>query len=241
MRYVIISILIGCFTTTIAQEEQSSNFSIGVHFSPTYNYRLLKSNATTDLVKEIRDQEEIANFGYRTGVTIAYGISTKFNLQSGLFFANRVYRTRTESLNWVDPNISAATETFRSRQFQYIEIPLYVQYTFFQKERVHVFAELGGVASLNYRNFERNHVNINGDWEITSLDSPNLSHTIFMLASGIGAEYKISPRIKLRGAILFQQAITPVNRDLPTKELLNSGGLNFGLIFSSKKNSTTNR
>ncbi len=157
------------------------------------------------------------------------------DLQSGLFLANRVYRTRTESLNWVDPTISGPTEVFRSRQFQYVEIPLYVQYTFFQKERVNLFATLGGIIALNSRNFERSHVKLDNEWQVTNFAAPNLSHTIFMLSSGIGAECKISTRIKLRGELLYQQAITPVNSDLPTKELLNSGGLNFGLIFSPKK------
>jgi len=209
--------------------------SYGLYLSPTINYRTLTSNAPNNLVKEIRDKEEIAGLSYRAGGTFNYRISDKMALQSGLILSNRVFKTAKQALVWSESNASNPTEAYISQQYFYLDIPLKLKYTFLTQKRLEVFVSGGINTALFFLYNNKNHVNVSGNWEVSTNQSSNLSSINFLAEIESGIEYKFNSKLKFRTALFFIHGITPTNANLKTKEFLYSGGLNFGFVFTPYK------
>lgn len=238
MKHVLIFALSLICWDLYAQSEpeiQLRRVSHGLYLSPTLNYRTLTSKASTDLVKTIRDEEEVAGFGYRAGWTMDYLLSEKIGLQSGLILSNRVFRTSKENLAWSDPGINDVTEAYISQQYVYLDIPLKVKYNLSPQKKLNYFVAGGLTTSLFFWYSRRNHVKVADEWEVSKKQS-FLSNSLNLFAEfESGVEYRLSPRLNLRTALNFQHALLPTNSNLKTKEYLYSAGWSVGLVFTPYK------
>lgn len=238
MGKAFLCLIFSCCFGTFAQDDGTEVKVLKNHFkiyvNPTLNYRLLKASSGNNLVKSLRDTEEVIGFGYSAGFSYLRTLSSRFTIETGFAYSNRVYKTQIQSLEWTDSQVTTLTETYRSRQFLYFDIPLRLTYklAYVPRHKMTWFIAGGGVVSFNITNYERNHVKVENTWQMDRDIAPNLSHTIFMIDAGVGMYYQIKPQIRLQTSAYFQQAVTPINRDLPTKEHLNGTGLMIGIVFT---------
>ena len=239
MKYPLIIIITLFGSQVFSQTEQANKnrkMAYGLFFSQTINYRTITSNAYNDLVKDFRDNAEIASMGFRTGLTFDYQISGNIDLQFGLIFSNRIIKTKSTKLVWPDANITQITDAFISRQYHYVDMPLKVKYNFAPQNRLNWFLSGGVSAAALISLNQRNHVKISGDWQVTKDEFPIASLMIFLAEIEPGVEYSFHPKIKLRSSLNFQHAFTATNPNYKTKEYLYAGGISFRLDFFSLKN-----
>ena len=207
-------------------------FSYGLYFSPNLNYRTLTSNATNNLVKATRDQEEIADFGFRAGMTFDYRISKKIDLSSGLIFSNRTFRTRSKRLVWSKSN---ASEAFISQLYSYVDIPLKVRYNISPDQKLNWFVSGGANLAFLPAHVQRNHTNTSGTWKVSRDRLNTMLSFLFLAEIEAGVAYRLTPAFTLRSSLYFQHALTSTNPNFNTREFLYSGGFSVGLIFTPQK------
>lgn len=238
MKYLLIFIALIFSTKAFSQLEatkQSKRMSYGIYLSPTISYRTLTTDTNLDLVKEIRNNKEVAGIGYRVGITFDYRITNKLEVQSGLILSNRVFKTSEKDLVWSETDFINFSESFISHQYLYMDIPLKLKYNIMPQRRFNVFVSGGVNTALFFLYNRKNHVKNLEDWEITKDQSFNLNSINILAEIESGIEYKINSKLKFRSALNFIHAFTPTNSNLNTKEYLYSGGLSVGLILTPNK------
>lgn len=133
------SFFVFIFFASIVAEGQENNalkkfnpVFVGINFSSDYNFRTLKNNAggpSRDLVINSRNDNEVAKFGYTTGVNVLFNYSARVELETGIQYSNKGYKTKNTNLTFEAPN-TALPIKFRSvYSYQYIGIPLKVRFT----------------------------------------------------------------------------------------------------------------
>lgn len=223
------------FSQTDSPVKTHKRISYGVSISPTLNYRTLISNGPNDVIKEIRNENEITGFGFRAGLTFDYKLTKKLNLQTGLIFAQRNFRTTSRKLNWSNSSISNITEAYISRRYDNIDIPVKLQYKVFETEKWNWFISTGAIASFFINHTQRNHIKVSNKWETTKDELLDVALTIFYGEIESGIAFRINPTIQFRGSLYFQHAITATNPKYKTKDFIYTGGVNLGLIFTPFK------
>lgn len=219
-----------------AQKVESQKISFGLVLSPTINYRSLTSDAANDFVKDQRDESETVGFRYQGGLTIDFRPSEKLEIQSGVIFADRLFRTKSIELVWPS-GVPEFSEAYVSQRYLSVDVPLRLRYTLLARNKFNYYVAGGVTAAFFVARQQRNHVLSSGSWEVTQ--SPLLNESTWMLLGEMeaGLDYALSTRLKLRAALNFQHGLTPTNPDYPTKEYLYSGGIRFGLVFTPTKRS----
>ena len=90
-----------------AQQTKYSKILIGFNFSPDYNYRALKNNdgkAMNDVIIESRNKNEIAKFGYTTGLNLLFNCAKNWAFETGIQYSNDGYKTENQELSFGTPD-----------------------------------------------------------------------------------------------------------------------------------------
>lgn len=214
-------------------EKEGGKVSLGLFISPTLNYRILTSDASNDFIKTVRDESESSGFRYQGGITLDLKLSERLGLQSGLVYADRVFKTNSIVFNWEDNSEPSITEAFFTQQYQYIEIPFQLKHDFLSTEKMNYFCAAGFTGAFLISHKQNHHVRVNNNWERSSSELLNERTFMLMADLALGMEYKFKSLVKMRSSINLQQGIRPTNPDYPTKEYLNAAGLRLGIVFTT--------
>lgn len=220
----------------IAQSEMtstSSKLSYGLYFSPAIGYRILSSEPAEAWLKERRDLEEESAFGYRFGAKIDYRFSDKIGLQTGLVFADRVYKTIESPPTFINPPTDAITSSYLSFHYKYLDIPLRVKYNFPSQTKLNFFLA-GGVTTSIFLSYSKDiHTQTNTDWTI-SKDKKSIGYDRlnFFAVLGSGVEYSLSSKVSIRTSVNMEYGLKATNINLPTTERLFAGGMELGIVFT---------
>lgn len=221
-------------TTSLVFGQSSSaesKFQFGVSFSNDIGYRLLKHNdsdPSNDFVLEQRNEIEIPKYCYSAGLTIAYRLSERARLSSGLLYSNKGYQTEKLSTYSGTPDPLIPNEAQFRYNFNYIDIPLLYKYRFGQgKWRF----QIGGGITTNVflkevrQTIEYFDDDVEKDSEDTEYDYNriNLSPQV-----SFGITYDIHERFLLTASPVFRYGILKII-DTPVTAYLFTGGLNVAI------------
>ncbi len=221
--------------TLYAQEGSTgSKISVGFRFSPDYNFRTISSNENgggTDLTVKSRNDREVGKIGYSTGLSIAFKLSDRAALETGLQYSNKGYQTKTMDLIFEgDPTnpLLPAKSTFHY-SYQYIGVPLKMN-LFFGYGNLRFVSGIGVTTNFLMNVQTRgNYEYPDGKKETTkskSTDGFNKIDVSPMISLGI--DYKLSNTIHLRAEPTFRYGILKTTSTPITENLWNAG-VNLGI------------
>jgi Outer membrane protein beta-barrel domain len=240
MRISFLIILFLIFHTLSAQEIVSKTeqkpFFFGLHFSPDYSYRQLVNNdgqSVTQTIVRARDRIEKARMGFTTGVSFGWNISSNLQIESGLFYSAKGYKTNKELLVYIPPASSddpiAVKNVYRK---QFLDVPLRIVYQWGGK-RLQVAPSGGMVLNLflhqgliTYSYYETGEVKKGKAKLQDDIRKLNLSVQL-----GMGLRYRLNDRLKLMVEPVLRYGLLN-SADTPVAEKLWTAGLNTGVYFS---------
>ncbi len=123
LSFGIIIILIFSFLNKLKAQDTASNISIGAVFDGGYSFHNLEGSL--DYLIEMRNEAESPSYGFSGGLNIAYQLSDKWSLKSGINYATRGYKSKGEAID-SDGNVLL---TFNSQhKYYYVDVPVLFHY-----------------------------------------------------------------------------------------------------------------
>lgn len=231
--FFFLSFLVSTFLVFGQNSSTKSKFKFGVSFSNDIGYRLLKHNdsdLTNDFVLEERNETEIPKFCYSAGLTIAYKISERASLSSGILYSNKGYQTEKLSISSGTSDPLIPNEAQFRFNINYIDVPFLYKHQF--GEGKWRFQIGGGITTNVFLNEVQQTIKyfddeVEKDAEETASDYNriNLSPQV-----SFGVSYDIHERFFLYANPVFRYGILKII-DAPITAYLFTGGLNIGIQF----------
>ena len=221
-------------------KKTSKNISVGLSFSPNYNYRTLINKDDNPFIEPViinRDMNEIGKLGFSTGANVNIKLSKIFEFQTGLFYSDKGYKTNKVALDLQSTGPDVPTHYRAKYQMHYLDIPLKLNYITGQG-RLKFIAGAGFSANL-FLNGNVNPTVFYGDGREENRGKQSLTNdykkfNISALAS-IGLEYKLKENIFLRAEPTFQYGLKTVGQPrVDIAEYLWNVGLNVGIHLRLK-------
>lgn len=228
LPYALFSITIDSIKTV--DSIKNNKCEIGFSFSPDYSYRSLKSDASNQLIKEIRDTLEVPKFGYTAGINLLFHIHKKIVVETGLLFSDKGEKTKKTSFVNVTNDQLPTYYTYKYHYY-YLDIPLKVNYyVLMGKLKIYLTAGISGNIFLTQKTtLLEGHDN--KDTKRTSFTfNPEFNRFNLAFVAGAGINYKVSKRTDLKVEPIYRRSITPID-NFPIKVYLYSAGLNIGLTY----------
>ena len=215
------------------------NISIGLNFSPNYNYRnLLNAHDDQSIGTFIafRDEREIGKLGYSTGANVNFALSKKFEFQVGLFYSDKGYKTKKVAVDTPWSTVIGIAQHMSIRKADYLDVPLKLNYIS-GEGRLKFIAGAG--VSVNFllnHSVKTTFLYTNGNEETKKSSDVDLNKFNISALASVGLQYRLKENIFLRAEPTFQYGILKVN-DRPldgTAEYLWNVGLNVGVHLRLK-------
>lgn len=239
MKKVFILIAILATYTTYGQDANTdSRISIGVNFSPDYNYRTIKRNENTsgiDQAIESRNDREVAKIGYTTGLNMAIIISKNMAFETGLQYSDKGYQTKKSDLNFdpiPDPDNQPLMSTVKfDYSYQYLGVPLKINFSLGEGD-LRIISGIG-VTTNFLLNAQRSTIIANPDGKKkTTKNNKTFEYNLIDLSPMIsfGFDYRLNNFIRFRAEPTFRYGIIKTE-NAPIKENLWNAGVNVGLSY----------
>ncbi len=225
----------------IVDTTKTSKFEMGISFSPMYCFRTLKSNGdeSSDLIKEMRDTLEIPKFGYTAGISIAYKLTEKINIETGAFFSDKGEKTKKYTLERLPYGQEAAQYSYNFHYY-YLDIPLKVDY-YFLNGKLKAYITAGGAANVLL--FQKTTISIthanSTEKTLTKTDN-DFNRVNFSVMAGFGLSYPISKKTNLKLEPIYTRSITSII-NAPVKGYLYSFGVTVGVVFTPHLNCSSKK
>lgn len=222
----------------LAQVRDSSatkRLSVGVCFSPDLSYRTLSSPILYRQEKEQRDANELPKLSFTAGIDLTYRLNSRLALSTGVFYSDRGYRTKKQTLNWVVSDHELPTEAYSKLHLQTLSLPLKLIYNLtVRKSKFYLTAGLSAdfFVQPTIETFTRRGTTWYRERSIDNIEYSRFTSSVLI---GAGMECRINESFSLKIEPLFRHGITPILPGLKSKEYLYTIGLNVGLFMHFKK------
>ena len=210
---------------------------IGFSFSPDYSSRTLKNNdgsPSSDLVIKSRNDNEVAKFGFTTGLNVCFNFSHLVGFETGVQFSSKGYKTKSQDLTYFPPNPSLPTKAQTNYAYQYIGIPLKAKFSF-GKSKVRFLSSIGLMTNflLNVKQTTKSEYS-NGKTEKKSQSSTSgFKKVDISPLISVGVDYRLNNKIHLVAEPTFRYGVIKT-KDAPVTEHLWNVGLNVGFYYALK-------
>ncbi len=238
MKQLLILIAILATLTTNGQTAKSKhNISIGYSVAPAYSFRTLNNNdgnSSSDIATDARNKNELAKFGYRTGVNFLFSCSGSVGFETGIILSSKGYKTKKLNLTFAQPDPSSPVTAQFNYSYQYIGIPLKARFMT-GKNKLRFISSVG--FTTNFLSSVKHNTKYeyadgrtdNGKQSSTSgLKKVDISPTI-----SAGIDYKLNDKIYLIVEPMFEYGVIKT-RDTPVTEHLWDAGINIGFYYGLK-------
>lgn len=232
-------ILIICLLSPLFIFSQAdSRFSIGLVFSPDYNYRTLREEEIgyTD-IKNRYDNLDYPVFGYTAGVHIKYALSEHLYAGSGLQYSMKGYQTHYQALAYAGPVTAVdvlPVEAKFTYTYDFIEVPLFIEYksgtgklhlNFSTGATVNIL--VNGTVTETGRYYDGHTAEV-GDAEAIDERRPVMISPFI----SAGLSWSITEKIDLSLSPVIRYAVTKINaEDDPLSEHLWNAGIQAGIFL----------
>ena len=215
----------------------NKKFFIGLNFSPDYSYRHLTKNEDdfTDgewkYVKNIQDSIFIPKYGYTAGISFGYQINKKVNIETGIVYSNKGYKTiSTETVyDFYRPPEKAQSIL----SYTYLGIPLKANFIFFD-DRIQLIMGVGATLDILLRKSVKvtpdnptDRFPIQKKYIEYDYNKINVSPIV-----SIGVKYDITSRMSLRAEPTFRYSILKLDDKSYVETHLWNAGLNIGFYLA---------
>lgn len=240
MKPLIITILLlttfnlsGQNSTKETPSSDPKRILIGISVSPDICYRTLRNNdgsSSSDLIIDLRNQQEIYKIGSTAGLIASYSFTDFFSLETGLQYSNKGFRTKEQDVIIVEPEEDLPQKTRFIYNFHYIDIPVKANFVI-GKKNVRFVTSVGLTTNFLLKETQtsiliyQDHTDRNTDLTNYTHKKVNISPTI-----SAGIDYKLNSRMNLRIMPVFRYGILKII-DAPVTGYLYSGGLNISYYF----------
>ncbi len=131
-------ILASAFSTAVHAQKNEVPKNIkavyaGMHFSPDYSFRTLKNTSDAsinDLIMGMRNDIEIARFGYTTGLNLLFHCSKYVGFETGIQYSNKGYGSKYREIIFQIPEPGLPVKFKSTYSYQYVGIPLKARFVF---------------------------------------------------------------------------------------------------------------
>lgn len=229
-------VLFVCFEGYSQKIVNKGRFSIGVLFSPDYDYRYLQMENDELGMVQLRNDLEIARLGFSTGVVTHYQFKKRLAFESGIRFFDKGFKYEMDFKGLVDLDGNLYTddpaipgELKSEYHFYYLGIPVKLNY-YFLRRKVNLFVS-GGVSTDFFLSGKTKLVmkfEDRTEKETSGMDE-DFNKVGFTGLAGFGLETNVLQKLQLRFEPAFRYSFTPVV-DASTKGHLYSFGANIVLL-----------
>ena len=214
----------------------AKKFSLGILFSPDFDYRYLHIENDEFNMVQLRNDLETARLGFSAGIVVHYQIKKRLALESGirLFDKGYKYEMNNKGLVDMDGNLytddPAIPEELKSEDhFYYLGIPVKLNYYFLQR-KISLFVSAGVSTDFFLSGKTKRIMKFEDRTEIQKYDQDgDFNNVNFTGLAGLGLEINVLQKLKLRVEPTFRYSFTPVI-DAQVKEHLYSFGANIVLL-----------
>ena len=226
------------FLMSKAQSKKTDNkILIGYNFSTDYNYRTLKNNdgkPMTDIVIESRNENEIAKFGYTTGVNLLFNCSANWGFETGIQYSNDGYQTKKQNLVFEIPNATLPINAKFIYSYQYVGIPVKARFSF-GKKNIRGIAAVGVLTNILVKETTKiKYGYLSGREENKTASNNSALNKINILpVVSIGMDYKVCSKMHLLAEPTFRYSLLRL-KNAPVSERLWNIGFNIGLYYEIK-------
>jgi len=233
-RLLAITIILISFSANGQTENIRNKMLWGVNFSPDLNFRTLSGEPTIDNVLIARNNIEIPNFGFTTGVNVSLPLAQKLSLETGIQYSDRGYRSEKQQLIFEMPNPNNPTTAEAVYSYHSIGIPLKAKFLF-GMNRIRFHSTVGLVT--NFLLAAKSVITLeytNASPEKRKLDMIDDLHRVDLsLNVAAGVDYSISQKILLVAEPTFRYGLLKAAKSQVSEHLW-SLGLNLGVYYSFK-------
>lgn len=238
MRKIALLLFI-CFPLFLQAQNKSTvskKLKLGVIFAPEYSYRKLsvaKKDESIAFIIPLRNKNESALIGYTLGINAIYNLSKHLNLESGVNYSVKGYKTDEQVLTFEDQlTASGFGQIYGVNKFHFLEIPIKLGFSY-GKKKTQFIAGIG--VSTSFFLGSKSEFKIkspNGNIQNYSFNS-DIPYRTFNLSPTIsaGINYNINNHSNIKIEPTFKIGLIPLV-DAPIKERLWSMGLNIGYYIS---------
>lgn len=218
----------------VVKTTDSKSFWLGVSFSPDYCFRYLKGDASSQSTIHFRDSMEYAKFGFTTGLIIIYDLNQKIKIETGLLFSDKGERSKKyrNIISTGPPDQPYPINVYFINHYQYIDIPVKITYNIIGSKST-IFISSGISSNLFFKDRSKGFMEMS-DGSIRKRGGDSLigvKQLNFSLLAGIGLDYNIKNRFKIRIEPIYRYSFTPSNNKQP-KSFLYSFGTNLGIFYN---------
>ncbi|MDY0085380.1 MAG: outer membrane beta-barrel protein [Bacteroidales bacterium] len=224
--FVIFILLILNFLSKLNAQKIAGKFSIGAVIGGVYSYRNLEGSM--DYLIEVRNEAESPAYGFIGGLNIAYQLSDKWSLESGIEYATRGYKSKGQGID-AEGNVLLS---YKARNtYRFTDIPILASYSLGSRH-VKPFISAGFVANIFLKEMRNEDlIKPSGEHDINNRRISSEKNALGlegMLAIGITfpVNEKLYSKIRMHYAHdLFKTTKTPVT------ERLYHYGLQIGVFY----------
>ena len=204
--------------------------SVGLTYSPAYCYRFLHANDVDDDLLKMRNQAELPEYGFSSGLNIALSFSKIFALEAGVVYSSKGEKTKNDDTYYIDPprSISSAYFTYH---YYYIDIPVKADF-YLLKRRLKLYLTMGISTNILIVLKTTMHAEYpdGSKTKSSTTDREDLMGINIAGIAGAGISFDITKEIYIKAEPLFNCSIMPINRG-GVHEFLYSIGLNTGIFY----------
>ena len=201
-------------TDTIFQKKTH----IGLTFAPELNYRFVSSDDNLTFIKKSYDTLESPKYGYSIGLNGVFDLTKKLSLTTGLLFSDNGERSKTTLLT---------QPVNYTNHYYFLSVPAKLNYIIIDS-KVDLYGTIG--LSCNYFLDHLTTMQVDGEKNLTSFHTKDLTKFSLGGLAGIGMNAYLSKNWYFKTEILYRQSITSVAS--PIKKWLYSVGPTFGLFYT---------
>lgn len=234
MKFKVIFIYL--FLPFILNSQNESKFYFGFNFSPDLCGRTLRNSGNSDNIDRIiesRNQSEIFQLGFSSGLTFGYKFNKRFNIETGMNFSSKGYKIDPNTIvfgSQVSPDTIIINNGFYQIKYIYhfIEIPVVLNYLIEIDETTHTFIGLGFNNQILVNAYSKliENENVNKNYYILNSTNKYIPGVNLLL----GLEKQIKNNLHVRVNFCAKNSFKSLyNYDLKT--YLWSYGINAGIYF----------
>ena len=220
-----------------ADSSSTKKLSFGFIFSPDYCYRTIKTDSTYNdkSIVSGRDTLEIPKIGFTIGATLRYQCCKRFEFATGLFFSNQGEKQKEVMLTYSTPDPSLPSSFKMNYCYQYLEIPLNLNFSVLEKKKFRFTLCTGISANIYLKTKYIQTLIYSSGYEKTTSAHGNDAFSAINPAMdfGLGIQYKINSKISIGLQPVYRRSIIPI-KNAPIKQWNYSYGMICGIYFACK-------
>lgn len=206
------------------QEQDSITFKkldLGFTYSPEYSYRMIKSDNSSQFLKDSYDSLEIPKLGYTLGFNGVYSFNSKLAFSLGLLFSDKGEKFKM--------NILDAFSNYKNHYY-FIELPVKLKYIIIDS-KIKFYGTLGISTNLFLQHRIAYKLSGSSSSENIHGNSTDIANMNMALNVGTGIDCPLSTRWFFKAEVGYKQSFTSMTTNTNLKRYLYSFGPTLGLFY----------